>query len=105
MVMKSTFFGAAYYAEYMPYDRIDTDFQLMKDAGCFLVAFGFESGSDEILKRIKKGTTVADNVQAAKWCHEVGLPFWGFFVIGFPWETKKHIMLTKKLMAQLTYNW
>ena len=31
--MKSTFFGAAYYAEYMPYDRIDTDFQLMKDAG------------------------------------------------------------------------
>ena len=32
-VMKSTFFGAAYYAEYMPYDRIDTDFQLMKDAG------------------------------------------------------------------------
>ena len=31
--MKSTLFGTAYYAEYMPYDRIDTDFQLMKDAG------------------------------------------------------------------------
>ena len=27
--MKSTLFGTAYYAEYMPYDRIDTDFQLM----------------------------------------------------------------------------
>ena len=31
--MKSTLFGAAYYPEYMPYDRMDTDFQLMKDAG------------------------------------------------------------------------
>lgn len=26
-------FGAAYYDEYMPYDRIDTDFKMMKDAG------------------------------------------------------------------------
>jgi radical SAM superfamily enzyme YgiQ (UPF0313 family) len=74
--------------------------QLMKEAGCFLVAFGFESGSDEILKEMKKGTTVADNLQAAKWCHEVGLPFWGYFVIGFPWENREHIMQTKKLVMQ-----
>ncbi|MFT3985887.1 MAG: radical SAM protein [Lachnospiraceae bacterium] len=73
---------------------------LMKKAGCFLVAFGFESGSDEILKKIRKGATVAQNLQAAKWCHEVGLPFWGFFVIGFPWENKSHIMETKKLIMQ-----
>ncbi|MBO4456742.1 MAG: beta-galactosidase [Butyrivibrio sp.] len=31
--MESTFFGASYYDEYMPCDRIDTDFKLMKDAG------------------------------------------------------------------------
>lgn len=73
---------------------------LMKEAGCFLVAFGFESGSDEILKLIKKGTTVAENLQAARWCHELKLPFWGFFVIGFPWETKEHILETKKLIMQ-----
>ncbi len=74
--------------------------ELMKKAGCFLVAFGFESGSDEILKKIRKGATVAQNLQAAKWCHEVGLPFWGFFVIGFPWEDKSHIRETKKLIMQ-----
>lgn len=73
---------------------------LMKEAGCFLVAFGFESGSDEILKLIRKGATVEMNLRAAKWCHEVGLKFWGFFVIGFPWETKKHIMETKKLIMK-----
>ncbi len=72
--------------------------QLMKDAGCFMVAFGFESGSDEMLKTLKKGTTVEMNLRAAKWCHEVGLPFWGFYVIGFPWENKEHILATKKLI-------
>lgn len=74
--------------------------QLMKEAGCFLVAFGFESGSDEILKLMKKGTTVEMNLRAAKWCHEVGLQFWGYYVIGFPWETKEHIMMTKKLIMK-----
>ena len=74
--------------------------EIMKKAGCFMVAFGFESGSDEILKKIKKGATVEQNLQAARWCHEVGLPFWGFFVIGFPWENKGHIMKTRKLIYE-----
>ena len=74
--------------------------QLMKEAGCFMVAFGFESGSDEMLKTLKKGTTVDMNLRAAKWCHEVGIPFWGFFVIGFPWENKEHILATKKLIME-----
>ncbi|MCR4741027.1 MAG: B12-binding domain-containing radical SAM protein [Lachnospiraceae bacterium] len=74
--------------------------QLMKEAGCFLVAFGFESGSDEILKLIRKGATVEENLQAARWCHEIGLKFWGFFVIGFPWEKKEHILMTKKLIMK-----
>jgi radical SAM superfamily enzyme YgiQ (UPF0313 family) len=74
--------------------------QLMKEAGCFLVAFGFESGSDEMLRKMKKGTTVAENKQAAKWCKEIGLPFWGYFVIGFPWETKEDILKTKKLVME-----
>ena len=33
MHIRKTFFGAAYYDEYMPYDRIDIDFNLMKEAG------------------------------------------------------------------------
>lgn len=74
--------------------------QLMKEAGCFMVAFGFESGSDEMLKTLRKGTTVEMNLRAAKWCHEVGLPFWGFYVIGFPWENKEHILATKKLIMK-----
>jgi len=74
--------------------------ELMKKAGCFLIAFGFESGSDEMLQKMRKGATVEENRQAARWCKEVGLPFWGYFVIGFPWETKEDILLTKKLVLE-----
>ncbi len=33
MKTEQLFFGAAYYDEYMPYDRIDTDMEMMKKAG------------------------------------------------------------------------
>lgn len=34
---KEILLGAAYYPEYMPYDRVDTDFQMMKHAGMNVV--------------------------------------------------------------------
>ncbi|MBU9724572.1 B12-binding domain-containing radical SAM protein [Lachnospiraceae bacterium ASD4241] len=74
---------------------------LMKEAGCFTIAFGFESGSDDTLTKVHKGATVAENIQACAWSKEAGLTVWGFFVIGFPWETKEHIMETKKLIFQM----
>jgi len=36
----SFLFGAAYYDEYMPYHRIDEDFQLMKEAGMNVIRIG-----------------------------------------------------------------
>ena len=33
MTNNEILYGAAYYDEYMPYDRIETDMQMMKDAG------------------------------------------------------------------------
>lgn len=67
---------------------------LMKKAGCFAVAFGFESGNETTLKQIKKGTCVADNLQAARWCKKAKLQTYGFFMIGFPWETRQDIQDT-----------
>lgn len=31
--MNEILYGVAYYDEYMPYDRLDQDIQMMKDAG------------------------------------------------------------------------
>ncbi len=74
---------------------------IMKKAGCWLVAFGYESGSPETLSRIHKGTTVEDNIQATKWAKEVGLRTFGFFLVGLPWEGHEHLEATRKHIFEL----
>ena len=74
---------------------------LMKQAGCFMVAFGFESGSQRTLELIRKGCSVEDNRRAVRWCKEVGLPVYGFYMIGFPWETKKDLLATVSHIFEL----
>ena len=73
----------------------------MKQAGCFMLAVGFESGCNVTLKKIKKGTTVADNLRAAKLIHKAGIPLFGFFMIGFPWETEAMIRQTERHIHQI----
>lgn len=70
----------------------------LKKAGCFMIAVGFESGNEETLKKIKKGTTKEDNIRAAKLIRECNLPMLGFFMIGFPWEDKVGIVDTLKFI-------
>jgi len=65
--------------------------KLMKKAGCWLIAFGLESGSDESLEKMKKGATKQEAINAVKWAKEAGLKVYGYYLIGFPWETKEHI--------------
>jgi len=82
-----------------PLDR-DT-LLLMKKAGCWLVAFGYESGSPETLSRVHKGTSVEDNVQATRWAKEAGLLTFGFFLVGLPWEGREHLEATRKHIFEL----
>jgi len=76
----------------------------MKKAGCWLVAFGIESGNDEIQKRIKKGTTQVQAREAVRLCKKLGIKTYGFFLIGFPWETREMIMDTLRLAKELNCN-
>lgn len=73
----------------------------LKKAGCFMIAVGFESGDDNTLKLIKKGTTVEDNLKAAKMIKEAGIPLFAFFMIGFPWEDKNDIIKTLKFIFKI----
>ncbi|MDO8589606.1 MAG: radical SAM protein [Armatimonadota bacterium] len=59
----------------------------MRSAGCRLVGFGFESGSQAILDACRKGHSVEDSIRAAKWAREAGLLVLGHFVFGLPGET------------------
>lgn len=69
-------------------------FSLMKKAGCYAVSLGCESGDDEMLKNMKKGTTVELNRRAIELCRKVGLRSIAFFVFGTPGETKESIERT-----------
>jgi magnesium-protoporphyrin IX monomethyl ester (oxidative) cyclase len=55
--------------------------------GCVSIAYGFESGYQELLDRIKKGTTIAEARQAARWTREAGLDVVGTFMLAMPGET------------------
>ncbi len=74
---------------------------LLKKAGCFAIAFGFESASDYTLEKIRKGTTSEDNIRAMQIAKEAKITVFGFFVIGFPWETEKDIIQTLSFMLEL----
>jgi anaerobic magnesium-protoporphyrin IX monomethyl ester cyclase len=69
---------------------------IMRDAGCWLVAFGFESGSQETLDRIKKGAAVEENLRAAELAREAGLKLYGFYLIGLPWEDRSQLEATRR---------
>ncbi len=62
-------------------------FKLAKKAGCYKVAFGFESGNDYILKTINKGATTEQARNAVKWAKEAGMETSGFFMLGLPEDT------------------
>ncbi|MBQ6163667.1 MAG: radical SAM protein [Clostridia bacterium] len=66
----------------------------LKKAGCFMVAVGFESGSDETLRRIGKHADTEKSREAMRMLREAGLPVYGFFMVGFPWETEADIRNT-----------
>ncbi len=73
----------------------------LKQAGCFTIAVGFESGNNNTLQKIKKGTTREDNLKAAKMIKKAGIPIFGFFMIGFPWETEDDIINTLEFTKEI----
>ncbi|MBF0518515.1 MAG: radical SAM protein [Nitrospirae bacterium] len=73
----------------------------MKNAGCFLVEFGIESGSDKSLKLQKKGTTVEAAKRAVAAAKRAGLLTYGTILLGFPWEEMKDLLETEQLIHML----
>lgn len=59
----------------------------MARAGCRHVELGLESGCPEILKVIKKGETVEQIAQAARWFRSAGIAIAVNIILGFPGET------------------
>lgn len=87
----------------MGHARSMTDDKLAKirEAGCWFIEMGIESGNDGILKSIKKGTTKADVEGAVKRAKKAGLKVKGNFIFGFPGETAETLEETVKFALGL----
>jgi anaerobic magnesium-protoporphyrin IX monomethyl ester cyclase len=73
-------------------NSVDKDLlRLMKEAGCWQVLYGLESGDPRMLSILHKGSTVEQNAQAVRWALEVGLGVRGDFIIGTPGETMESL--------------
>lgn len=85
--------------------RVDTvdweTLSALKKAGCVKIAYGVESGSDKVLKRIRKGITVDQIKKAFKLTKEAGIKAQAFISIGHIEETKEDIGLTRQLISEI----
>lgn len=75
--------------------------EALKGAGCWVVAFGVESGVQDMLDRMKKKTTPEQARQAVRCAKEAGLCTHAFFIIGLPWETRETLAATLKFAREL----
>jgi len=69
-------------------DFIDEDLlRTMKEAGCFIVSYGFESASDEVLRSMKKFISKEQIDRALRLSRAERIGVQGYFIFGDPAET------------------
>lgn len=73
----------------------------LKDGGLRLLMVGYESGSQAILDRIKKGITIEQAKQFTRHCRELGIAIHGTFILGLPGETRETIEQTIRYAQEL----
>lgn len=79
----------------------------MREAGCQSISMGLETGSQRLLDRIRKGTTVEMGRAAVKLIQEAGIVASANFMLGLPTETPEETKATIEfaLRAGLDHSW
>lgn len=75
--------------------------QAFKDAGCWAILFGAESGVQKNLNSIRKGITLDQTRKAVKAAKEVGLTVQTPFIFGIPGETFEDGLKTIEFACEL----
>jgi hopanoid biosynthesis associated radical SAM protein HpnJ len=74
--------------------KVTTDYdtlKAMRDGGLRLLVVGYESGNQQILKNIKKGTNLRQAREFTRRCQQLGIRIHGTFIVGLPGETQQTI--------------
>jgi anaerobic magnesium-protoporphyrin IX monomethyl ester cyclase len=74
------------------------DIPALKRAGCQVIWMGAESGSQQVLDAMEKGTKVAQIYEATHRLHEAGIKVGFFLQFGYPGETRQDIEKTLQMV-------
>jgi radical SAM superfamily enzyme YgiQ (UPF0313 family) len=73
----------------------------MKRAGCWIIAFGVESGSEEMLERIGKKTDLGAARNALAITRRAGILSSVYFLVGLPWETRETLRANERFAREI----
>ena len=83
-------------------DSVNEDLlRLMKKAGCIIIHYGIETGSKKIMEKSNKNITLSQIKQGIYLSQKSGIQTAGFFMFGFPKETKEDMAETIEYAIQL----
>jgi len=83
-------------------DILDVELvKLMKKAGCHTLMIGIESANDNLMAVHKKNTRVSEVSEKISQIRSTGVRVGGFFMIGFPGESKESVLNTIRLALSL----
>ncbi|MEN8260410.1 MAG: radical SAM protein [Pseudomonadota bacterium] len=73
----------------------------MRQAGCWEISFGLETGSQDLLRKMDKAANVETAENAVNWTHRAGIRCKGLFMLGYPGEDRETIAKTKAFVGRL----
>ena len=73
----------------------------MKNAGCWTIFIGVESGDQDLLNRIKKGTNLEQIKQVVRMIQKLGIEIRASFMLALPGETPEKAEKTIKFAIEL----
>jgi radical SAM superfamily enzyme YgiQ (UPF0313 family) len=83
-------------------DCVDLDLlKIMRKAGCDYIAYGIESGSEKVLKKMRKGFTKDDVRRTFSWTKEAKIGIRAYFILGMIDETTKEMEETIDFAIEL----
>ena len=83
-------------------DVINPDtLKLMKQAGCWEMSFGLESGSNDLLQKMDKSASLDKSVRAIHWANDAGIRSKGLFMLGYPGETAETMEQTRTFVKSI----
>ena len=81
---------------------VDSDLLgVMKDAGCYMIEYGVESGNQRVLNSLKKDITLEQTIKAFELTRKAGIETVAYFMIGSPQETSETIQETVEFAKKL----